>query len=52
MTAPADDEHLFHVDRAWFLPLMARIGFTELEIVHFELPFHYLFMSFEKPAHG
>ncbi|MBI4754383.1 MAG: methyltransferase domain-containing protein [Betaproteobacteria bacterium] len=50
MEAPYDAEHLFHIDRAWFLPLMRRIGFREVEVMHFELPFNYLFMSFEKPA--
>ncbi len=47
---PYDPEHLFHIDRSWFLPLMARSGFVESEILHFELPFNYLFMSFEKPV--
>lgn len=51
MTAPYDDEHLFHIDRAWFLPLMARTGFVAQEVLHLELPFHQLFMSFEKPGH-
>ena len=49
---PFDDEHLFHIDRAWFLPLMTGAGFVPLEMMHFELPFNYLFMSFEKPAHA
>jgi ubiquinone/menaquinone biosynthesis C-methylase UbiE len=50
MSGPYDAEHLFHINRTWFLPLMARTGFVELEILHLELPFHQLFMSFEKPA--
>lgn len=50
MAAPFDEEHLFHIDRKWFLPLMAEIGFAALEVLHFELPFNYLFMSFEKPV--
>ena len=52
MARPYDDEHLFHIDRTWFLPLMAQTGFRAVEILHLELPFHQLFMSFEKPAHG
>jgi SAM-dependent methyltransferase len=50
MAAPYDVEHLFHIDRAWFLPLMADLGYVPVEILHFELPFNYLFMSFERPA--
>ena len=50
LEAPHDPEHLFHIDRAWFLPLMSGMGFVESEVLHFELPFNYLFMSFEKPA--
>lgn len=52
MAAPFDDEHLFHVDRKWLLPMMTEIGFDVLEVVHFELPFNYLFMTFEKPVHA
>ena len=48
MASPYDLEHLYHIDRTWFLPLMAKTGFTETEVLHFELPFHFLFMSFEK----
>lgn len=50
MESSYDEEHLYHIDRAWFLPMMKEIGFRELEVIHFELPFNYLFMSFEKPA--
>jgi SAM-dependent methyltransferase/glycosyltransferase involved in cell wall biosynthesis len=50
IAAPYDVEHLFHIDRAWFLPLMAGLGYVLVEILHFELPFNYLFMSFERPA--
>ena len=49
MISPYDSEHLYHIDRAWFLPLMSKMGFIKTEILHFELPFNYLFMSFEKP---
>lgn len=49
MAASYDEEHLFHIDRAWFLPLMKELGFQEVEVIHFEWPFHYLFMSFQKP---
>jgi hypothetical protein len=43
-----DSEHMYHIDRAWFVPLMSRYGFEPAEIVHFKLPFNYLFMSFVK----
>jgi ubiquinone/menaquinone biosynthesis C-methylase UbiE len=49
MPGPYDAEHLYHVDRTWFLPLMSNVGFIPLEILHIELPFNQLFMSFEKP---
>jgi SAM-dependent methyltransferase len=49
---PYDPEHLYHIDRAWLLPLIANAGFVTTEILHFELPFNYLFMSFEKPPRG
>ncbi len=52
MKAAYDEEHLYHIDREWFLPLMKSIGFNAVEVLHFELPFNYLFMSFEKPANG
>ncbi len=52
MNKAYDDEHLFHIDREWFLPMMKTIGFKPIELIHFELPFNYLFMSFEKPANG
>lgn len=45
---PFDSEHMYHIDRAWFLPLMRRMGFREAEIVAFRRPFPFLFMSFEK----
>ena len=43
---PYDSEHLYHIDRVWFLPLMDKLGFSPIEIVHFKFPFNYLFMSF------
>lgn len=45
---PFDDEHMYHIDRAWFLPLMASLGFAEQEIIQLNEPFNYLFMSFQK----
>jgi SAM-dependent methyltransferase/phenylpyruvate tautomerase PptA (4-oxalocrotonate tautomerase family) len=47
---PFDSEHMYHIDREWFLPLMEKIGFEISEILHFRLPFNYLFMSFRKPG--
>ncbi|QYU67074.1 class I SAM-dependent methyltransferase [Leptolyngbya sp. 15MV] len=45
---PYDSEHMYHIDRAWFVPLMDRMGFRPAEIMHFKRPFNYLFMSFER----
>ena len=45
---PHDSEHMYHIDRVWFLPLMDKFGFSPIEIIHFKLPFNYLFMSFVK----
>ena len=50
MEGPYDEEHLYHIDREWFLPMIKATGFRGVEVIHFELPFNYLFMSFEKPA--
>jgi len=52
MAHPYDGEHLFRIDRTWFLPLMAQTGFREVEILALQLPHRQLFMSFEKPALG
>lgn len=41
-----DSEHMYHIDRTWFVPFMAKIGFDLAEVCHFKLPFNYLFMSF------
>lgn len=41
-----DSEHMYHIDRVWFLPLMDKLGFSPIETIHFKLPFNYLFMSF------
>jgi SAM-dependent methyltransferase/uncharacterized protein YehS (DUF1456 family) len=46
----ADEEHLFHIDRAWFLPVMHELAFEEIEILSFSVPFKHLFMSFRKPG--
>ena len=46
---PADQEHLFHIDREWFLPVMADSGFKPIEILAFSRPFKYLYMAFQKP---
>jgi len=48
--APYDREHMYHIDRSWFLPLIERTGFETAEIIAFQLPFRYLFMSFHKPG--
>ena len=45
----ADEEHLFHIDRAWFLPMMRELGFEEIEILALSIPFKHLYMSFRKP---
>jgi SAM-dependent methyltransferase len=49
LDAAYDSEHLYHIDRAWFLPLITGTGFVAAEVLHFKLPFSYLFMSFQKP---
>lgn len=49
---PYDSEHMYHINLKWFVPLMKKIGFREVEILEFQLPFKYLFMSFEKPDSG
>ena len=46
---PYDAEHMYHIDRAWFLPLMEQAGFVQAETIAFKRPFNYLFMSFVKP---
>jgi hypothetical protein len=43
-----DSEHMYHIDRTWFVPFMADIGFDLAEVCHFKLPFNYLFMSFKR----
>jgi len=43
-----DDEHLYHIDPAWFLPLMAKSGFSLLERMEFSSPFRYGFLAFTK----
>jgi SAM-dependent methyltransferase len=47
---PFDDEHMYHIDRAWFMPMMEKVGFVEVETLCLPLPFRYLFMSFRKPG--
>jgi len=42
-----DEEHMYHIDRAWFLPMMRERGLVEQETVLFADPFNYLFMCFE-----
>jgi hypothetical protein len=46
----ADEEHLFHIDRAWFLPMMRELGFEEVEILALSVPFKHLYMSFRRPS--
>jgi SAM-dependent methyltransferase len=48
--AAADEEHLFHIDRTWFLPMMRELGFEEVEILALSIPFKHLYMSFRKPS--
>ena len=48
MDKPYDEEHLFHVNRSWFIPYIKERGFEEVECITFELPFSYLFMAFRK----
>jgi len=48
VVTPYDSEHMYYVDRAWLMPLMQETGFKPVEILHFRLPFNYLFMSFKK----
>ncbi len=45
---PFDEEHMYHIDRAWFLPMMEQAGFATAEVIAFRRPFNYLFMSFAK----
>jgi len=45
----ADEEHLFHIDRAWFLSMMHELGFEEVEILALSVPFKHLYMAFRKP---
>ena len=54
MAAPYYVEHLFHIDRAWSFAADGRLGYVPgAEILHFELPFNYLFIKrFERPASG
>jgi SAM-dependent methyltransferase len=49
VVTPYDREHMFHIDRAWFLPMMRDLGFVEQEVLHFRRPFNFLFMSFARP---
>jgi SAM-dependent methyltransferase len=48
---PYDSEHMFHISRNWFMPMMEGIGFYEKEVILFNLPFNFLFMSFLKPSY-
>ena len=49
LVKPFDHEHMYHIDRKWYLPMMQSIGFEVGEVIRFPLPFNYLFMSFRKP---
>lgn len=49
LVKPYDHEHMYHIDRKWFLPLMQSMGFEIGEVIRFPLPFNFLFMSFRKP---
>jgi SAM-dependent methyltransferase len=43
-----DEEHLYHIDPDWFLPLMENCGFSLLERMEFSSPFRYGFLAFTK----
>jgi len=43
-----DSEHLYHINRNWFLPFMEQNGFTHLETFAFKVPFSYIFSAFAK----
>jgi ubiquinone/menaquinone biosynthesis C-methylase UbiE len=45
-----DEEHLYHIDPAWFLPSMSEAGFSLLERMEFSSPFRYNFFAFTKRA--
>ncbi len=44
---PVDDEHLFHIDRAWFDPMMIERGLVPTETLSFEQPFRYDFFVYQ-----
>jgi SAM-dependent methyltransferase len=48
--AGQDEEHLYHIDLPWFLPLMSETGFSLLERMEFSSPFRYGFLAFTKGA--
>jgi SAM-dependent methyltransferase len=43
-----DDEHLFHINRKWFIPYAKEKGLELVECLSFDIPFRYLFMAFQK----
>jgi SAM-dependent methyltransferase len=43
-----DEEHLFHINMAWFEPFMRERGFELVELMQFHLPFIYGIMAFKK----
>ena len=44
----ADEEHLYHIDRKWFDPLMYELNFILKEDIVYEYPFNYVFLAYEK----
>jgi len=45
-----DHEHLYHINRRWFIPFMEKHGFEHLETFAFNSPFKYIFISFRKAS--
>ena len=45
-----DHEHLYHINRRWFIPFMEKHGFEHLETFAFNSPFKYIFLSFRKAS--
>lgn len=45
-----DNEHLYHINRRWFIPFMEKHGFEHLESFAFNSPFKYIFLSFRKAS--
>ncbi|MBM3223728.1 MAG: methyltransferase domain-containing protein [Candidatus Tectomicrobia bacterium] len=48
MESAYDSEHMYHINREWFIPMMTDIGLDAVEIILLEIPFNFLFMAFVK----